>query len=97
MTRIIGGRAGGRSLATPRGPATRPTSDRVREALFSILQARAEIEGAQVLDLYAGSGALGRRAGLPVSCYPAGGLQLTGALRIASTAGWRMRRSFEIA
>ena len=62
MTRIIGGRAGGRSLATPRGPATRPTSDRVREALFSILQARAEIEGAQVLDLYAGSGALGLEA-----------------------------------
>lgn len=62
MTRIIGGRAGGRTLATPRGSATRPTSDRVREALFSILVARDLIAGARVLDLYAGSGALGLEA-----------------------------------
>lgn len=62
MTRIIGGRAGGRTLATPRGSATRPTSDRVREALFSILAARDLIVGARVLDLYAGSGALGLEA-----------------------------------
>ncbi|GAA1765043.1 RsmD family RNA methyltransferase [Nostocoides vanveenii] len=62
MTRIIGGRAGGRALVTPRGSATRPTSDRVREALFSILVARDLIAGARVLDLYAGSGALGLEA-----------------------------------
>ena len=61
MTRIIGGVAGGRRLAVP--PAgTRPTSDRVREALFSMLEARDLIAGARVLDLYAGSGALGLEA-----------------------------------
>ena len=38
MTRIIGGTAGGRRIATPRGPQTRPTSDRVREALFSAIE-----------------------------------------------------------
>lgn len=57
--RVIGGRLGGRALATPRGSATRPTSDRVREALFSILGA---VDGATVLDLYAGTGALGIEA-----------------------------------
>lgn len=53
--RVIAGRYGGRRLTAPRGAATRPTSDRVREALFSIL---ADVEGARVLDLFAGSGAL---------------------------------------
>ncbi len=53
--RVIAGSYGGRSLRAPRGRDTRPTSDRVREAVFSIL---GEIEGARVLDLYAGSGAL---------------------------------------
>ncbi|HEX8976765.1 MAG TPA: 16S rRNA (guanine(966)-N(2))-methyltransferase RsmD [Solirubrobacteraceae bacterium] len=53
--RVIGGRYGGRELIAPRGRATRPTSDRVREALFSIL---ADVSGARVLDLFAGSGAL---------------------------------------
>lgn len=62
MTRIIAGRAGGRSIATPRGSATRPTTDRVREAVFSRLQALTDLEGARVLDLYAGSGALGLEA-----------------------------------
>lgn len=62
MTRIIGGRFGGRLLATPRGSATRPTSDRVREALYSALEARGLIQDAAVLDLYAGSGALGLEA-----------------------------------
>jgi 16S rRNA (guanine966-N2)-methyltransferase len=52
---VIGGRLGGRSLSAPRGRGTRPTSDRVREALFSIL---GDVAGARVLDLYAGSGAL---------------------------------------
>lgn len=62
MTRIIAGRAGGRTIATPRGAATRPTTDRVREAVFSRLQALTDLDGARVLDLYAGSGALGLEA-----------------------------------
>lgn len=62
MTRIIAGSAGGRSLRTPKGDRTRPTSDRVREALFSALAARGALAGARVLDLYAGSGALGLEA-----------------------------------
>lgn len=62
MTRIIAGRAGGRTIATPRGAATRPTTDRVREAVFSRLQALVDLDGARVLDLYAGSGALGLEA-----------------------------------
>lgn len=63
MTRIIGGSAGGRRLRTPPGEGTRPTSDRVREALFSAVQAWAGTwEGLRVLDLYAGSGALGLEA-----------------------------------
>ena len=53
--RVIAGQFGGRPLVAPRGRATRPTSDRVREALFSIL---ASVQGALVLDLFAGSGAL---------------------------------------
>lgn len=57
--RVIAGRLGGRSLSAPRGLSTRPTSDRVREALFSIL---GDIAGAVVLDLYAGTGALGIEA-----------------------------------
>jgi 16S rRNA (guanine966-N2)-methyltransferase len=60
MTRIIGGSAGSLRLATP-GPTTRPTSDRVREALFSRLEAREGFHGG-VLDLFAGSGALGLEA-----------------------------------
>jgi 16S rRNA (guanine966-N2)-methyltransferase len=58
--RVIAGRYRGRRLQAPPGEATRPTSDRVREALFSVLGAR--VEGAQVLDLFAGSGALGIEA-----------------------------------
>src|SRR5947209_5056570 len=53
--RVIAGEFGGRTLITPRGRGTRPTSDRVREALFSIL---GSVAGARVLDLFAGSGAL---------------------------------------
>jgi 16S rRNA (guanine966-N2)-methyltransferase len=58
--RVVAGRWGGRRLQAPRGDATRPTSDRVREALFSILAAR--VVDARVLDLFAGSGALGIEA-----------------------------------
>ena len=54
--RVVAGRFGGLALVAPRGRATRPTSDRVREALFSILAG--SVEGARVLDLFAGSGAL---------------------------------------
>ena len=53
--RIVAGRFGGRRIATVQGDATRPTTDRVREALFSIL---GPLDGARVLDLFAGSGAL---------------------------------------
>ncbi|HTU83931.1 MAG TPA: 16S rRNA (guanine(966)-N(2))-methyltransferase RsmD [Solirubrobacteraceae bacterium] len=58
--RVVAGRFGGRSLVAPRGRATRPTSDRVREALFSILGDF--VARARVLDLFAGSGALGIEA-----------------------------------
>jgi 16S rRNA (guanine966-N2)-methyltransferase len=62
MTRIVAGRLGGRRLAAPTGRDTRPTSDRVREALFSAVEASMALSGARVLDLYAGSGALGLEA-----------------------------------
>jgi 16S rRNA (guanine966-N2)-methyltransferase len=62
VTRIISGTAGGRRLQTPTGPGTRPTTDRVREALFSRLEHLDVLTGARVLDLYAGSGALGLEA-----------------------------------
>ena len=57
--RVIAGRLGGRRLKAPRGRDTRPTTDRVREALFSML---ADVDGARVLDLFAGTGALGIEA-----------------------------------
>jgi len=60
MLRIIAGEFKGRRIKAPAGDRTRPTADRVREAWFSILQA--EIPGARVLDLFAGSGALGLEA-----------------------------------
>jgi 16S rRNA (guanine966-N2)-methyltransferase len=63
--RIVGGRFRGRAIVAPAGTATRPTSDRVREALFNILAhgvAGFSLEGARVLDLFAGSGALGLEA-----------------------------------
>lgn len=63
MTRIIAGLAGGRRLAVPPGHGTRPTSDRAREGLFATVTAiRGTLHGATVLDLYAGSGAVGLEA-----------------------------------
>jgi 16S rRNA (guanine966-N2)-methyltransferase len=63
VSRIIGGSAGGRRLRTPRGDSTRPTSDRVREAMFSAIDAGyGPIIGLRFLDLYAGSGAVGLEA-----------------------------------
>ncbi len=56
--RITGGTLRSRQLRAPRGQATRPTSDRVREALFAILGSAGALAGARVLDLYAGTGAL---------------------------------------
>jgi 16S rRNA (guanine966-N2)-methyltransferase len=58
--RIIGGEAKGRRLKAPQGAGTRPTADRVRETIFNILGQR--LQGERVLDLYAGSGALGLEA-----------------------------------
>ena len=62
--RIVGGRLRGRPLAGPKSPAIRPTADRLREALFNILIHAYDdpIEGARVLDLFAGTGALGIEA-----------------------------------
>src|SRR3954469_11219990 len=61
--RIIAGQWRGRPLAAPPGQATRPTSDRAREALFSMLQSRiGSFEGLRVADLFAGTGALGLEA-----------------------------------
>lgn len=61
VTRIIAGEARGARLDVP-GAGTRPTSDRVRESLFGALESMDAIDGARVLDLYAGSGALGLEA-----------------------------------
>jgi 16S rRNA (guanine966-N2)-methyltransferase len=63
--RIIAGKFKGKAIEAPKGSSTRPTSDRVREALFNVLEHGApgiDFEGARVLDLFAGSGALGLEA-----------------------------------
>ncbi|MFJ8669210.1 16S rRNA (guanine(966)-N(2))-methyltransferase RsmD [Streptomyces sp. NPDC093600] len=62
MTRVIAGTAGGRRLAVPPGNGTRPTSDRAREGLFSTWESFHGLAGARVVDLYAGSGAVGLEA-----------------------------------
>ena len=62
MTRIVAGTHGGRRLLVPAGRDTRPTSDRVREALFSTLDTLVDLDGARFADLYAGSGAVGLEA-----------------------------------
>ena len=63
MTRIVGGDAGGRRIKAPTGDRTRPTSDRVREALFSAVDAAVgSLHGLRFLDVYAGSGAVGLEA-----------------------------------
>lgn len=63
MTRVVAGVAGGRRLAVPPGRGTRPTSERAREGLFSTLEAlRGPLAGARLVDLYAGSGAVGLEA-----------------------------------
>lgn len=63
MTRIIAGAAGGRRIDAPDGRTTRPTSDRAREALFASVQSDlGSLDGIRVMDLYAGSGAIGLEA-----------------------------------
>lgn len=60
--RVVAGEAGGRPLIAPEGTNTRPTSDRVRESIFNTLFSLGATEGSRVVDLYAGSGALGIEA-----------------------------------
>lgn len=60
--RVIGGTCRGRTLRAPAGTATRPTSDRVREAIFDVLGSLGAVEGSRVVDLFAGSGAMGIEA-----------------------------------
>lgn len=60
--RIVSGSVGGRRIDVPPGAGTRPTSDRVREAIFNALESMGAVEGATVLDGFAGSGALGIEA-----------------------------------
>jgi 16S rRNA (guanine966-N2)-methyltransferase len=62
VTRIVAGSLGGRRLEVPPGARTRPTSDRVREALFNTLATLTDLVGARFADLYAGSGAVGLEA-----------------------------------
>lgn len=62
MTRIVAGTYGGRRIVAPPGAGTRPTSDRVREALFSALETLTDLAEARFADLYAGSGAVGLEA-----------------------------------
>lgn len=62
MTRIVAGTHRGRRLTVPAGESVRPTSDRAREGLFSSLQSLLDLPGARVLELFAGSGALGLEA-----------------------------------
>ena len=60
--RVVAGELGGRRLISPDGTTTRPTTDRVREAIFNSLGSSGVLEGALVADLYAGSGAIGIEA-----------------------------------
>ncbi|HEV7657782.1 MAG TPA: 16S rRNA (guanine(966)-N(2))-methyltransferase RsmD [Mycobacteriales bacterium] len=83
MTRIVAGEVGGRRLVVPPGERTRPTSDRAREALFGTLSGLLDLAGARVLDLYAGSGAVGLEA---VSRGAAHALLVDADARAAATA-----------
>ena len=62
MLKITGGHLRGRRIAAPRGRATRPTAEKVRMSIFNALRSLVDLEGASVLDLFAGSGALGIEA-----------------------------------
>jgi 16S rRNA (guanine966-N2)-methyltransferase len=98
VTRIIAGAAGGTVLDVP-AKGTRPTSDRVRESLFAALESADAIAGARVLDLYAGSGALGLEAlsrgaaavDLVESSPPAAAIAERNGGRVAKSAGIDIR------
>jgi RNA methyltransferase, RsmD family len=92
VTRIIAGFAGSLRLAVPPG-GTRPTSDRVREAIFSALDARGVLPGARVLDLYAGSGALGLEAASRGAAHVTLVDRATGAHRVTNDNAARVRRA----
>lgn len=92
MARIIGGFAGSVQLAVPRS-GTRPTTDRVREAVFSALEARDALEGARVLDLYAGSGALGLEAASRGAAHVTLVDRAEAATRVARENAARVRRA----
>src|SRR5215203_3938973 len=84
--RIVGGRHGGRTLAAPKSQAIRPTADRLREALFNILKHSYDdpVEGARVLDLFAGTGAMGLEAlsrGAAFALFVDDGAQARGLIR----------------
>ena len=82
--RITGGVHRSRTLIAPKGRSTRPTSDRVREALFGILTSAGVVEGARVLDLYAGTGALALEAlsrGAAHATFVESGREAVAALR----------------
>jgi len=92
VTRIIAGFAGSLRLAVP-PTGTRPTSDRVREAIFSALDARGVLPGARVLDLYAGSGALGLEAASRGAAHVTLVDRATGAHRVTNDNAARVRRA----
>ena len=92
MTRIVAGMAGGRRIEVPRA-GTRPTSERVREALFARLEHYGVLEGANVLDLCAGSGALG----LEAASRGAGEVTLVDSSRGAAAVCRRNTRSLGLA
>ena len=88
--RIIAGEWRGRKLESPPGVATRPTADRVREALFSMLASRlGTFEGLRVADLFAGSGALGLEAlsrGAAFACFVENDAKAAAAIKANATA-----------
>lgn len=87
--RIISGRLGRRTLSIPKGLDVRPTTDRVREAVFNWLQSRVEFEGAAVVDLFAGSGAMG------IEAYSRGAESVTFVERSARVAD-QIRTNLEL-
>ncbi len=101
MTRIIAGAARGRRLSVPPGRRTRPTADRAREGLFSTLESlTGSLTGARVLDLYAGSGAVGLEAlsrgaaaALMVESDPASARVIAANIRTVGLPGAQVRSS----
>ena len=86
--RIIAGRFGGRTLKSPQGHMTRPSTARTRESLFSLIDSRIYLDGAEVLDLFAGTGALGLEA---FRAMPSTTLSVTTDRH--STSSWLIHRT----